>query len=244
MALDRRRAPSIAAAVMLVSVLVLGVSVEAGPDFSQCKKNEWRRHGFRNQGECVSLLAKGGQIWNLTDDFRTGSAARNPNPDRLNTNLVWYFGSVSVGQPPSAELYTNYTVFSDNFEGWNSGVEPLLVPLVAILIDPRAIVVHPGTDRLTVVGWQSPVTGVVRARGSFAHSGSQCDGADGIAWSIDTSAATLASGTLDVGQRGAFAVSTFVTAGDVLYFSVGPRANFNCDSTFLDLTIVGPVAGQ
>jgi hypothetical protein len=243
MALDRRCATVIAAAVMLVGALVLGVSGEAGPDFSRCKKDEWRRFGFRNQGECVSLLARGGEIWHLADDFLTGEARLNPNPDRLG-NPVWYFGSVSVSQPPTYALYTNYTVFTDNFEGWNSGVAPLLVPLVSILVSPRTIVVHPGTDRLTVVGWQSPVTGVVRARGSFTHSGGQCDGADGVGWSIDTSAATLAAGTLGVGQSGAFAVSTFVAAGDVLYFSVAPRANFNCDSTLFDLTIVGPVAGR
>jgi hypothetical protein len=77
------------------------------------------------------------------------------------------------------------------------------------------------------------------------HGSSQgCDGADGVGWSIDTVTATLASGTLGIGEGRSFAVSTSVAAGDVLYVSVAPRANFNCDSTFLDLTIVGPVKGQ
>jgi hypothetical protein len=45
------------------------------------KDGGWRPLAFRNQGQCVSLVANGGHIWNLADDFRVAPQQENPNPD-------------------------------------------------------------------------------------------------------------------------------------------------------------------
>ena len=129
-----------------------------------------------------------------------------------------------------------------NLESWNAGGWPP-VPSVSILKNVHLVSLHPGMDRLTVVGWRSPVTGVVYVRGTFAQDGAQTCGT-GIGWSIDAPATTLASGTLATGDGVSFALSTPVVAGTVLYFSVDPNGDFLCDSTFLDLTISGPVTNQ
>jgi hypothetical protein len=229
---------------MIGIALILGASAQAGPaDLSRCKNGEWLRLAFRNQGECVSLLARGGQIWNLADDFRVAPSQQNPNPDGAGNPAVWHFASVSLARDPATyALYRDYTVFSDNFEGWNAD-GPDVLPLVSLIRSLRVMSLHPGTDRLTVVGWRSPVTGVVTVRGGFAQDGSQTCGT-GVGWSIDTTAATLASGVLATGDGVSFALSTPVTAGDVLFFSVAPNGDSNCDSTFLDLTISDPAASR
>lgn len=245
MAPARRCASSVGAAIMAVAALFFAVCAEAGPpEVSRCKNGEWRHLAFRNQGECVSLVAKGGHIWNLADDFRLAPNQENPNRDQAGNPGVWNFLS-SLGltrDPATYELYRYHTVVDANLEGWNAGGWPP-VPSVSILKGARRVSLHPGTDSLTVVGWASPVTGVVHVRGTFAQDGTQTCGT-GIGWSIDAPPATLASGALATGDGVSFALSTPVVAGTVLYFSVDPNGDFLCDSTFLDLTISGPVTSE
>lgn len=232
-------------------VLTLGALVTAAtggsPVADRCKGGGWRHLAFRNQGECVSLAAHGGHVWNLADDFRVSPDQENPNPDFEGTPDVWHFLS-STGlerDPTTYELYTNYTGVGTNREGWDRAEDQPL-PTVSILKGVHRVVLHPGDGTLTVVGWQSPVTGVVLVRGLFEDDRSQtCNGSDGVRWAIDastdTSTTTLASGFLDANASAGFALSTAVAEGDFLYFSVHPNGNAVCDTTFLDLTISGPV---
>ena len=234
----------ITAAFLTLAALVT-VAAGGSPVADRCKGGGWRHLGFRNQGECVSLAAHGGHIWNLADDFLLSATPENPAPDSEETPEVWYFLS-STGlehDPATYELYTNYTVFDANREGWDGGA---LVPTVSILKGIHRVFVHPGDGVLTVVGWRSPVTGVVLVRGLFEDDRSQtCPGGDGVQWAIDASTGasttTLASGVLVADASAGFALSTAVTEGDFLYFSVDPNTNDLCDTTFLDLTISGPL---
>jgi hypothetical protein len=237
----------ITAAFFTLAALITAAT-GGSPVADRCKGGGWRHLAFRNQGECVSLAAHGGHIWNLADDFRVSPNQENPNPDFEGTPGVWRFLS-STGlerDPATYELYPNYTVVDTNREGWDGGSP---VPTVSILKGIHRVFVHPGDGTLTVVGWRSPVTGMVLVRGLFEDDRSQtCVGSDGVRWAIDastdTSTTSLASGVLDTNGSVGFALSTAVAEGDFLYFSVDPNSNAICDTTFLDLTISGPLKGD
>jgi hypothetical protein len=237
----------ITAAFLTLAALVTAAT-GGSPVADRCKGGGWRHLAFRNQGECVSLAAHGGHIWNLADDFRVSPNQENPNPDFEGTPDVWHFLS-SAGlerDPATYGLYPYYTVFDPNREGWDGG-PVLLLPTVSILKGIHRVFLHPGAGTLTVVGWRSPVTGVVLVRGLFEHDGSQTCGT-GVRWAIDgstdTSTTPLASGVLATGASMGFALSTAVAEGDFLYFSVDPNGDFFCDTTFLDLTISGPLKNE
>ena len=236
-------------AVFLTLAALVTAAAGGSSVADRCKGGGWRYLGFRNQGECVSLAAQGGHLWNLADDFLVSPDQENPNPDFEGTPGVWYFLSSTGLQrdPATYGPYPHYTVFDTNREGWDGGAA--LVPTVSILKSLHRVFVHPGDGTLSVVGWRSPVTGVVLVRGLFEDDRSQtCAGSDGVQWAIDastdTSTTSLASGVLVSDASTGFALSTAVVEGDFLYFSVDPNGNSLCDTTFLDLTISGPVKNE
>jgi hypothetical protein len=101
-------------------------------------------------------------------------------------------------------------------------------------------------DRLVVVGWRSPITGLVQVGGGVTDRDAKCG--DGIDWSVDLDAATLSSGaipnggaeTFTAGLGGDKIAQVPVRVGDFLYFVVGPGPyrDYVCDSTLLDATII------
>jgi hypothetical protein len=104
-------------------------------------------------------------------------------------------------------------------------------------IPPRSVYMHPGFDRLAIIGWRSPVNGVVSVTGSFSDLDPNCD--NGVLWSIDKGSVTLQSGDLpNGGAPMPFHFRVRVKTDDVLYFIVDPKnGDYACDTTGVDVTI-------
>jgi hypothetical protein len=206
-------------------------------------------------------------VWDLAADFRIAPEQANPNPDSLGHDRVWYFmqGATLDHQPSSYTPLASF--FSDLFgvpglEAWHGAVSDPgpnnFLPHVAFnagtdslpgLDWPHgAVLVHPLPDQTVIVGWRSPVTALVRVDGGVTDRNPGCG--DGIDWSIDKGATTISNGDIpngggqpfSDGAAGARLSAVPVTAGQFLYFIVGPGPNhdYGCDSTQLDITITQP----
>ena len=119
--------------------------------------------------------------------------------------------------------------------------------LSTLTLPPRSVSVHPGPHSGVVVAWRSPITGCVRVSGRVQDA--DPNGGDGIAWAIDLHSTNgrreLASGAFADGGRQDFAqgrtanalASISVRAGERLELVVLPKANYNNDTTTVELTI-------
>lgn len=123
----------------------------------------------------------------------------------------------------------------------NSSDEQLRIPGT---IHPNSVVVHPDAKQRVVVGWRSPMTGVVQIEGTVANSPRLCG--NGTVWSVEVwrgeTRETLANGS---SEGAATDGTTFgplgpldVRRGDVVSVVVGARdGDARCDLTGVDLTI-------
>jgi len=204
------------------------------------------------------------QAWILASEFRLSPNQANPNPDNMGNTDIWYFmqsGSL-VHDPATYSLLPNFfpdALYVPGLQAWQGSVissgDKGKLPMIGInatgvfqhvltLSWPAgAIMMHPLPDQLAVVGWRSPVTGTISITGSFADIDGVCG--DGIVWSIDKGAATLANGSFPnggaqnfaAGSNGASLAGVSVNQGDFIYFIVDPNNGHGCDSTGLDVTI-------
>ena len=110
-------------------------------------------------------------------------------------------------------------------------------------IFPHGVAVHPDAKRRVVVGWLSPITGVVRMEGTVANSPLLCG--NGTVWSVEVwrgkTREVLANGSSE-GAADGTAFGPFaplaVRRGDVLSVVVGARdGDHNCDHTRVNVTI-------
>ena len=115
-------------------------------------------------------------------------------------------------------------------------------PNGAFLIPKRSVFMHPSTSGFAVIGWKSPIAGVVDVSGFFSHLDQSCG--NGVIWSVDSWAPTgnhqLATGTLPmVGPSQTFSLTALsITKAQVLYFVVDPNGGDDfCDTTGIDVTI-------
>lgn len=102
---------------------------------------------------------------------------------------------------------------------------------------PRSVFVHPSISGLAIVGWRSPITGVLKVSGFFSDL--DPTGATGVIWSVDKTGTTLVSGTIaNGGPPQTFSLNSVpINAGQVLYFIVDPDGDYSSDSTGMDVTI-------
>ncbi|MFO0816984.1 MAG: PSD1 and planctomycete cytochrome C domain-containing protein [Pirellulales bacterium] len=210
--------------------------------------------------------------WSLRDEFRTAAKRENPNPDR-DGQTVWHFLRTTRSEGPTATRrwlrdgrYTPLAeqgdrVFGLPFDGWIYRLTPAESPVVSAALEDRAgglsvnrgdIVVAPGPEHAVIVGWESPVSGLLDIHGSFEHS----QASSGVAWYVErgpppdtdrgVESVLLASGQLKFGtekQRGEFAASELqVKVGDFVYFIVdaladGTPSPFTGDGTRLDVKL-------
>jgi hypothetical protein len=199
--------------------------------------------------------------WNLADDLLVFPNQKNPNPDSCGNQEVWHFmQSASLAKDPATysllqndvnnmgaflgkpELH-NWGGSHSNHDGNND------MPIVFknstantleytgngnLIIPPNTISVHPASDGLVVVGWHSPIDGVISITGSAGklHYGN-------IEWSIDKGTTNLASGILvDTVTEQPFQLTNIaVSKGEFIYFSVSPYDGYYADSTKLDISI-------
>lgn len=165
--------------------------------------------------------------------------------------------------PPAREVLPPGDLLKDKLQGdagtagWGKG-EPLIYANPSdkelrllggkIIVPPRGVMVHPGTDRDIVIGWRSPITGRfdLRAAVSDAHP----TGGDGVTWAIahesPAGVRTLASGAIDRAGRAVIPAqadahkfaAVAVRKGEALTLTVGRRGEYSCDSTAIELVIV------
>jgi hypothetical protein len=177
---------------------------------------------------------------------------------------VWYFLQSSSFRhlPKTYEFLTDYAsackadpvqVLIDGLACWKNPVldsdgnnAPIVTvnftyitqfPINNVGIPPRSVVMHPGMGGLGIVGWKSPITGLVNVAGNFSDLDPNCG--NGVIWSVDKGSSTLTRGTIpNGGPAQTFSLSGIsVSAGQVLYFVVDPNGDYHCDSTGVDVTI-------
>lgn len=202
-------------------------------------------------------------VWNLASDFRVSPNQENPNRDSHGNSGVWHFmESTSLAHVPAT--YSVQTNFTTNYQGHAAGVEGWFNPtapsesltaylnasgadqlvLGQVVFPNGTFQVHPASDRLSVLGWRSPIAGTVAVSGQAIDRNSTCG--NGFSWFIARDGVDLASGVLDNGDgqtfasgvNGASLANLSIGVGQFLYFLVDPRdGDFFCDSTELDVTI-------
>jgi Protein of unknown function (DUF1592)/Protein of unknown function (DUF1588)/Protein of unknown function (DUF1585)/Protein of unknown function (DUF1595) len=109
------------------------------------------------------------------------------------------------------------------------------------ILKPHSVAMHPGPDRYVVVGWRSPMTGLARVEARAVHAHPECG--NGLTWALelrrDAERRRLRAGEIDRGQAARIApVETLtVRAGDLVSLLIGPKGDYSCDLTEVDLTI-------
>lgn len=206
--------------------------------------------------------------WNLAEDFRVSPNQANPNPDNCGNSDVWYFkeSSTLLRDPMTYGMlpeFINDAFSIPGLQEWQDTYEcpapckrgTPAVSINATGIDrdvlgiwwPAGVVrVHPTPSQLVIVGWKSPISGIVEVTGGVngLHGCS-----DGILWFIDhfdgVTNKNLASGSIpnmgsqnfQDGVGGTNLASVTVKQGDFLYFLVDPGSTYYCDSTGLNVII-------
>jgi hypothetical protein len=213
----------------------------------------------------LAVTATAQTTWKLSKDLL---ATNNQISFSQGANGVWYFLQSSSFKhlPKTYQFLAAYlepcvpsgTPPIDGLACWRNPVpaaDGSQLPLVAVnftyvtqfpnvtLGDPfgipaRSVVMHPGEVGLGIIGWKSPITGVINVAGYFSDLDPNCG--NGIIWSVDRGGQKLATGTIaNGGPLQTFSLTgVSVFAGQVLYFVVDPNAgDYFCDSTGVDVTI-------
>ena len=111
-------------------------------------------------------------------------------------------------------------------------------------VHPHGVAVHPDVKQRVVVGWRSPITGVVRMEGAMANSPQLCG--NGTFWSVEVwrgkTREILANGSSEGAEAEGTAFGPVgplvVRRGDVLSVVVGARdGDHSCDLTRINVTI-------
>jgi hypothetical protein len=114
------------------------------------------------------------------------------------------------------------------------------VTLLTFVLPARSISVHPGPTESVGVVWTSPVAGRIEIQGKLADS--DPSGGDGITWLLEhrdgLAWKSVRSGMIDNGGSMVLPItSVVVKPGDSVRLLVGPRGEYTCDTTTIDLTL-------
>lgn len=185
------------------------------------------------------------QVWDPAADFRGSPNQLNPSPDRYGNPDVWsYLRSASDAHDPAGySALPDFEVVNGNAMLWYE--RDLFSLLIGHRREEPTIWFHPWSDgnrannHHAVLGWRSPVTGIVTLSGRVEHTEPTCivGLTDGTTFSIDHEGTTLRTIVVTPGEREAFEVTALVASGEALYFVVDPGRASNCDNTSLQLTI-------
>jgi len=107
-------------------------------------------------------------------------------------------------------------------------------------IPAHKLAVHPAPKTGVAIVWKSPVNGLVKIGGRAADSDANCG--DGIGWTITQGVKQLASGAITNGGQQSFGDETSlqgveVAAGEMVQFTILPKADHVCDTTLIDFQI-------
>jgi hypothetical protein len=209
----------------------------------------------------LAVTATAQTTWKLSRDLL---ATNNQISFNQGANGVWYFlRSSSLAHLPKTYQFLSayfepcvsdsFSTFADGMSCWqNPDLERGIyrIPLVGINstftsqspngvfgIPPRSVFMHPSSSGLAIIGWKSPITGLVDVTGFFSDL--DPTGATGVIWSVDKGGQRLTSGTIDNGgpPQTFTLVRVSVSAGQVLYFTVNPNRDDTSDTTGVDVKI-------
>ena len=115
-------------------------------------------------------------------------------------------------------------------------------------LPPHSVTVHPSPTSAAAVGWKSPVSGSVRVEGRIIDGDPNCG--DGVDWRLCLRGADgsrqIVAGAIPNGGAQALTdaagaaqlADVQVKAGDTLEAAIGPKGEYSCDTTVVELRIV------
>lgn len=122
------------------------------------------------------------------------------------------------------------------------------VSFSTITMPPMSVAIHPSPTAGVAASWTSPLTGTIEIKGRVADADPNCG--DGIDWHIEIKRANgvseIASGTIPNGGMQPFSDGKNATnlkalkinAGETLSLIIGPKAEYSCDTTIIELELV------
>jgi hypothetical protein len=134
-------------------------------------------------------------------------------------------------------------------KGWGKAETPSLVAnssdqhvRIPGNMKPHGVCVHPSPTLRAVVGWRSPITGVVQVQGKVTDAHPECG--NGVTWSLEWrrggTRRRLAAGLAQGGKNATLGPieKLAVQKGDLLSVKIGPRdGNHACDLTDVEFII-------
>lgn len=204
------------------------------------------------------------KTWDVTRDFAAHKLI-NPVPDKYKNPAVWSWLYGEADTPGSYRLMETFfphaTIKKEcgvrGFSEWNSTSNFFGLPVVLFNAGPtvergttpcalsaeypaKTFFMHPdnASSLASVVGWKSPVNGVVTVSGSVRPTDSNVEG---IVWQLDQGEAVLLgpSEITDTSETTFGPLAVAVTAGQVLYFGMSPgTSGGSYDTTAVTLHIV------
>ena len=214
--------------------------------------------------------------WTISEDLRDQANKANPNVDR-DDEPTWHFlrttgldGPVVTRQWLRDGKYVSLTeqgdkLFDSPLDGWAYRAGQRLAPLVGkvtaeydvgLKFKAGDILIAPGPEHAVVIGWRSPVAGMLEIQGVFEHAQNCCGVNSQIKWYVERGPAPeetigfqptpLVSGSSDFGspnQVGEFHVlDQTIQPGDFIYFIVdavadGTGTPHHGDATRFEVTL-------
>ena len=198
--------------------------------------------------------------WDLSEDYRAGSRRENPNGDRYG-EPTWHFLRTTgrTSELPDRQWlrdgkyvpleYHGASLFDLPLDAWvkqPSGEyrNPVIGRFslrheLDLRFESGDVFFVPGYDDACVLGWRSPVSGILEIEGSFHHAQRNPDENQGVHWYVERGPApdpgkgfasiSLASGASRFGtdsQVGSFQITDqAVEPGDFVYFIVDAKAD-------------------
>ena len=215
-------------------------------------------------------------LWNVSKDFLGQANKTNPIVDR-GDEPTWHFlrttgfhGPVETREWLRDGKYIQLTeqgdkLFESPLDGWAHRVEQRLAPLLGMItadydvglkFNAGDMLIAPGPEHAVVIGWRSPVAGMLETQGVFEHAQNCCGVNSQIEWYIERGPAPdqkngfepilLASGNSDFGnanQLGEFHIEDQpIQPGEFIYFIVdavadGTGTPHHGDATRFDVTL-------
>jgi hypothetical protein len=169
-----------------------------------------------------------------------------------------YLGIGSGGNVDLRGHFTAKITKSQTFDfikGWGTDETPLLIAnssdqhvRVPGNMKPHSVAIHPSPTLRAAVGWQSPVTSLMKIEGAVTHAHPECG--NGVAWTLElrrgATRQRLASGISHGSQPVPFGPldGVAIQTGDVVSVLVGARdGNHSCDMTAVDLKLTSLTDG-
>ena len=215
-----------------------------------------RREQISSTAEkCLAAAAKASESSDFTDvaelaaEFGTDVESLNAWMDYMGIGST---GPVRLGTPIGRRMESGAGY--DFIKGWN---EDDALSIVANSSDqhvripgnmkPHSIAVHPAPTLSAIVGWKSPVSGILNIEGTVQHAHPECG--NGTAWTVElrrgNTRQRLATGishgatVVPVGPL----VNISIRKGDVICLVISPRdGNHSCDLTSIDMTLNASLA--